>query len=107
MGGLGSERDHRKVILRFVCFEAGHHLEAIHAGHLQVEHDQVVAIFPMKCTDFHRIRRGGHVCIAILTQYLSYQTDIGLAIVDNQYPGVKNIGTVYHCASSCWWTLPD
>jgi len=54
---LGGDHQDRKVAVRIVGLEAFHHLESIHAGHLQVEQDQVVAVFAMQRADLLWIHR--------------------------------------------------
>ena len=58
---LGGDHEDRKVAVRIVRLEAFHHLESIHAGHLQVEQDQVVAVLAMQRADLLRICRRGDV----------------------------------------------
>jgi hypothetical protein len=48
--GLGGDHEDRKVIVRIVGLERFNHLEPVHAGHLQVEQDQVVAVPAMQRT---------------------------------------------------------
>ena len=96
MTWLGGERDDWKVAIRFVCLEDFHHPEAIHTGHLQIEQNQVVAVFPMQRADLLWIRRRGNAGVAGFTQQLFKQTDIGLLIVNNQDAGVKNGRCTYH-----------
>ncbi len=75
----------------FDFLEAFHHLEAIHARHLQIEQDQVVAVLAMKLADRMRIhrRRNGH--IAGSAQHLLQQLHIGFLIVDDQDFAEKNV----------------
>ena len=98
VAGLGGEHEDRKVAVRVVGLEAFHHLESIHAGHLQVEQDQVVAVLAMQRADLLRIHRRGDAGVAGLAQQLLEQADIGLLIVDDQDAGVENVGLVQ---SSC------
>ena len=94
---LGGQHDDRKVAIRIVGLEGFHHLEAIHARHLQVEQDQVVAVPAVESADLLRILRRGDAGVARLAKQLFEQTDIGLLIVDDQDAGVENRGcTVHH-----------
>jgi hypothetical protein len=52
---LGGNHEHRQVGVGRVGLEAFHHLEAVHAGHLQVEQDQVVAVLAVQRADLARI----------------------------------------------------
>ena len=54
---LGGDHEHRKIAIGFDFLQAFHHLEAIHAGHLQIEQDQVVVVVAMQRADGMRIRR--------------------------------------------------
>jgi len=55
--GLRGEYKDWKVTILGICLEAFHYLESIHAGHLQIEQDQIVAIRAMERTDLARIPR--------------------------------------------------
>ena len=69
-------------------------MEPIHAGHLKVEQDQVVAVLAVQRADFLRIHRRGNAGVAGFTQQLLEQTDIGLLVVDDQDRGVQNVGCI-------------
>ena len=91
VAGLGGDHEDRKVAVRVVGLEAFHHLEAVHAGHLQVEQDQVVAVLAMQRADLVRIHGRGDARVAGLAQHLLEQADIGLLVVDDQDAGVENV----------------
>ena len=92
VAGLGGDHEDRKVAVGIVGLEAFHHLESVHAGHLQVEQDQVVAVLAMQRADLLRIHGRGDAGVAGLAQHLLEQADIGLLIVDDQDAGVENVG---------------
>ena len=89
---LGGDHEDRKIAVRFDFLQAFHHLESVHAGHLQIEQDQVVAVLAVKLADLLRIHRGRDASIAGAAQHLLEQPDIGFLIVNDQDAGVKNIG---------------
>jgi hypothetical protein len=66
---LRREHDDREVAVRPIRLETFHHLESIHARHLQVEQDQVVAVLAMQRADLERVHRRGHVAIPALLQH--------------------------------------
>ena len=48
---LGGDGQHRQVAVRFDFLQAFHHLESVHAGHLEIEQDQVVAVLAVQLAD--------------------------------------------------------
>ena len=52
---LGGDHEYRKIAIGFDFLQAFHHLEAIHAGHLQIEQNQVVVVVAMQRADGMRI----------------------------------------------------
>ena len=93
---LGRDHEYRKIAIGFDFLQPFHHLEAIHAGHLQIEQDQVVVVVAMQRAHGTRIRRRRHAPIAGFTQHLLQQLHIGFLIVYDQNTGVKNIFATYH-----------
>ncbi len=89
---LGGDHEDRKIAVRFDFLQAFHHLESVHAGHLKIEQDQVVAVLAVKLADLARIRRGCDGNIAGAAQHPLEQKDIGFLIVDDQDFAVKNVG---------------
>ncbi len=89
---LGGNHQHRQVGVGRVGLETFHHLESIHAGHLQVEQDQVVVVLAMQGTDLVRIHRRHDAAVAGFAQQLFEQKHVGLLIVDDQNAGVENLG---------------
>ena len=87
---LGGDHQHRKVAIRFDFLQSFHHLKAIHAGHLQIEQDQVIAVFAMQIADCIGICRRCNAGIAGIAQHFPKQKHIGLLIVYDQNAGVKN-----------------
>ena len=65
---LRGQHKNRKVAVDFYFLQALHHLEPIHTGHLQVEHDQVVAVPEMEFADLGGRGRGCDAGIAGTTQ---------------------------------------
>ena len=88
---LRGNHQHRKVAVRFNLLKRLHHLEAIHAGHLKIEQDQVVAVFEVQPTDLARNGRGGDDNIAVAAQHPFEQKDIDGLIVHNQDVALKNV----------------
>src|SRR5450759_3161776 len=82
---------HGKVTVRFELLETLHHLESVHAGHLKIEQDQVVAVLEVKLADLARIHGGRYGKIAGAAQHPLEQKDIGLLIVHDQDFAVKNV----------------
>src|SRR6185369_3776517 len=78
------------------CLKSVHNLKAIHAGHLQVEQDEVIVVLLMQRTDLFRIHCGGNGGVAGITQHFLQQSDIGVLIVNYQDGGVKNLGLGNH-----------
>ena len=64
VAGLGGDHEHRQVAVRIVGLEGFDHLESVHAGHLQVEQDQVVAVLAMQRADLVRIHGRGDAGVA-------------------------------------------
>ena len=102
---LGGDHEHRKIAVRFDFLEAFHHLEAVHAGHQQIEQDQVVAILAIQLADRMGICRRRNVHIAVSTQHLLQQLHIGFLIVNDQNAGIKDFFFAYHRISlvSFFW----
>ena len=55
---FGGDHEHRKIAFRFDFLKAFHYLESIHAGHLEIEQDQVVTVLLVKLRDLARIHCG-------------------------------------------------
>ena len=89
--GLSGNHQDRKIAVRVVCFQAFDHLESIHPRHLQVEHDQVVALLAMQRAYLVRIHGRRDAGVAGLTQHLLEQPDIDLLIVHDQDAGVEYV----------------
>ena len=68
--GLCGDHQDGQVIVRIAGLQRFDHLESIHAGHLQVEQDQVVAVLAMQCADLLRIHRRGKVGVTGFKQHL-------------------------------------
>ena len=100
MSRLGGNGQHRQVAIRFDFLQAFHHLEAIHAGHPQIEQDQVVVVGAMQGADGTRIHRRRNAHIAGIPQHLLEQPHIGFLIVDDQNAGIKNIGSTHRHGDS-------
>ena len=99
--GLRGEHDDGQVAVGDVFFQLLHHLEAVDAGHLQVEQDQVEAVLSVQRLHILRLHRGRHVGVARFTEHALQQPDVGLLVVDDQQAGVQDvIGAEHHVASS-------
>ena len=48
---LRGDHEDRQIAALFDFFQTFHHLEAIHAGHLEIEQDQGIAVRPVKFAD--------------------------------------------------------
>jgi len=94
VAGLGRDYHDRQVAIRIVGIEACHHLESIHAGHLEIEQDQVIAVLAMQRANLARIHRRGDVGKACIGQQLLQQNDICLLIVGDQDAGAENFRLV-------------
>ncbi len=84
MTRLGGKHDDGRVGVRLVRLETFQYLESIHAGHLQIEQDQVIAVLAVERTHFLRIHRCSDAGVASPGQQLLQQADVGLLIVDDQ-----------------------
>jgi hypothetical protein len=92
VAGLRGDHQDRQVAVGVVRLEGFDHLEAVHARHLQVEQDQVVAVLAMQRAHLVRIHGRGDRGVAGFLQHLREQADVGLLIVDDQEAGVENVG---------------
>ena len=100
VAGLRGDHEDRQVGVGSVGLETCDDLESVHAGHLQVEQDQVVGVFTMQRADLLRIHGRGNARVAAFTQRLFQQNDIRLLVVDDQDAGVENLGFGKHHAGS-------
>jgi hypothetical protein len=91
MTRMGGNSQHRQVAVSIDFLQPLHYLETIHARHLKIEQDQVVAILAVKRADLARIRRGRDGNIAGTAQQPLEQKDTDLLIVDDKDFRVKNI----------------
>ena len=89
---LGGDHQDGQVPVPFDFLEAFHHLESVHAGHLQIEQDQVVPILAMELAHGARIARGCHRHVSCSAQHALEQEDIGFLVVDDQDLGFENSG---------------
>ena len=96
---LRRDHHHREVAVGGVGLERFDHLEAVHAGHLQVEQDQVVAVLAMQRADLVRASGGAHAAVAGLAQGFLEQANVGFLVVDDQDAGVEDLGLGDHAAS--------
>jgi hypothetical protein len=64
VAGLGGDDEHREVGSASLVLRTLHHDESVHARHLQVEQDEVVAVRAMECADLERIHRRRDVHVA-------------------------------------------
>jgi len=92
---LGGNGQHRHVAFRFDLFQLFHYLETVHAGHAQIEQNQVVVMVAMKGSDAMGILCRGNAQIAGPPQHLLEQLHIGELIINNQNAGIKNVGVSY------------
>ena len=82
---LGGDHEHRKIAVRFDFLQAFHHLESIHAGHLQIEQDQVVVVIAMQRADCMRIHRRGDAAHSRHSRSMcSSKLHVGILIVHDQ-----------------------
>src|ERR1019366_5236838 len=88
---LRGDYEDRQVAVLFDFLQAFHHLESVHAGHLKIEQDQVVAVLEVKLADLVRISRRLDGNIAGTTQQPLEQKDIGFLIVNDQDFAAKNV----------------
>ena len=92
--GLGGHDEHRQVAVFLDFLQPVHHLEAVHARHLEIEQDQVVAVLAVKLADLvadssstrrrHSRRRAASAPAAAT---LAFQ------VVDDQDVGVQDVGS--------------
>ncbi len=96
---LGGQRQHRQVAALFDLLQALHHLEAVQAGHLQVEQDQVVVVLAMQRAYLLGQHRRTDAGVAFFAQYLFHQLDIVGRIVHHQDLRVQNVLSARHARS--------
>src|SRR5665647_612086 len=87
---LGRDREDWRITLGFDVLQAFHHLETIHAGHLQIEQNQVVVVGAMQRADGMRIHRGRMTSTmdphTVCTLHRANHYD--LILLDLQMPGM-------------------
>jgi hypothetical protein len=93
---LRGQRQHRQVAALFDFLQAFHDLEAVQAGHLQIQQDQVVAMLAVQRAYLFRQHGRGHIGIAGLTQDLQHQIDVVSAVIHYQDFGVKDLVSARH-----------
>ena len=71
---LGGDHQDRQIAVLFDFFQPFHHLEPVHAGHLEIQQDQGVTVLPVKFADGLRIGRRFDGCIASDAQHALKQT---------------------------------
>ncbi|MCY1533166.1 hypothetical protein D9M68_684790 [compost metagenome] len=89
--GLRGDHQHRDVVVDRVGLERLHHLEAVHARHLQVEHDQVVGVPAVQAGDGPGVHGGGHIRVAGTLEHFFEQQDVGLLVVNDQDAGIEDV----------------
>ncbi len=89
VSGLGGDHQDRKIAVFLDFLQAFHHLESVHAGHLEIEQNQRVAVFAVQLADLGRIGGSVEGGIAGNAQHALKQADIGFLIVDDQDSGIE------------------
>ncbi len=97
---LGGQHEDREIVVLVDVTQAFHHLESVHARHLEIEEDETEAVRAVKLADLVRIPRGRNRRVAGAAQRVLEQRDIGRLIVDDQDAGVQDVGCADH------WPLP-
>ncbi len=93
---LRRDHDHRKIAALFDFLQSFHHLEAIHAGHLEIEQDQRIVILPVKFAHGFRIGGRFHGSVAGHAQHSLQQTNVYGQIVNHQDSGIQYVGRAQH-----------
>src|ERR1022692_3956670 len=88
---FGGNYEDWKIAARFDFLQTFHHLKAVHAGHLKIEQDQVVAVLVVKLPDRARLLRRGDGNIPGAAEHALEQKDVAFLIVNNQEFGVQNV----------------
>ncbi len=91
MARLSRDDQHRQVAVQLNFLESFHHLESIHALHLKIKQDQVIAVLKVKRTNSARVHRGCNGIITGPAQHPLEQLDINFPIVNDQDLTVKNV----------------
>ena len=84
---LGGDHQDRKIAALFDFLQPFHHLESVHAGHLEVEQDEGIAVLPVPFADLVRIGRRVDAGVPGDPQHALQQTHVGRLIVHHQNPG--------------------
>jgi hypothetical protein len=93
---LRREHDDRQVIVRLVGLEAFHHLKSVHARHLQVEQNQVIAVLAVQGADFERFPRRCYVAVPGLFEHAGEQQYIRALIIHDQNTRSENVSVIDH-----------
>ncbi len=90
MSRLCSDHQDREIAIPFDLLQPFHHLESVHAGHLEIEQNQTVTILAVQFADLARISRGLDAGITGDAQHALQQKDVGWLIdLNNQDASVQ------------------
>ena len=108
---LCRQGQHGQVAAMLDFLQAFHDLEAVQLRHLQIQQNQVVAMFPVQRTDLSRTHGGHDIGVAGIAQDFQHQVDIVGRIVDDQNFGFQNLILAGHVGSRLIrsmqrWLLP-
>ncbi len=93
---LGGHHQHRQVLLGLDLAQAVEHFEAVHAGHVQVQHDQVVVVQAVHGGHRRRVAGTADVGVAGAGQHMFEQGQIDRLVVDQQDLGGVQCGGRVH-----------
>ena len=96
MTWFGGQHEDRKVAFRFDPPEVVQHLEAVQAGHLEIEQDQVVAVSLVQLADLVWIQRRCDGRVPGAAQHALQQKHTGLLIVDDEDLCGEHVGGIKH-----------
>jgi len=104
---LSRGHDDGQIALVVVGLQALLHAEPIHAGHLQVEQDQVIGIAPVQRACLGGVHGGRDAGVARVGEQPGQQLHIGILIVDDQDAGSKNAWVEFHQITRSWSVRSD
>ncbi|KQV52080.1 hypothetical protein ASC93_05445 [Massilia sp. Root335] len=90
--GLGGDHQHRQIALAFQRPQAFEDLEPVHVRHVQVEHDDVVAVGAMQVEHGARVGHERDAGVAGVFEHVAEQLDVRFLVVDDQDAGPVNVG---------------
>jgi hypothetical protein len=89
---LGGDDEDRQPCVAIIGLQRLDHLEAVHARHLQVQQDEVVAVLAMARANVQRVHRRGHIRVPGLGQHFLEERHVRSLVVDDEDPRIHHVG---------------